>query len=74
MIKIVAKIVRDGECPLKLKIPCSECEYYDGWGFDVKRFDKGDNLKGISVFDIWCNTSSIVDVKDIKPSLKIIKK
>jgi len=54
MNKITAKIVRDGECTLKLKIPCIECEYYDGWGFDNKRFNEGDNLKGISVFDVWC--------------------
>ena len=63
MIKITAKIVRKEGCPINLEIPCIECEHYDGWGFDVERFNKGDNLKNISVFDIWCKEPGINNIK-----------
>jgi len=56
MVALKGKIVRLGECPLKKLIECEDCEYYDGWGVDIKNHR----------LSIWCFNNNIVDGKTIQ--------
>lgn len=56
LVRIEGKIIRDGDCPLKKTISCEDCEFFDGWGFDI--------AKTLAV--IYCTNKNILDGNYLK--------
>lgn len=55
LTKLKGIIKRDDICPINFK-DCNDCQYYDGWGIDLKTFE----------IDIYCYYSIIIDCKDLE--------
>ena len=60
LIQLKGKIVRDGDCPINKSILCEDCEFYDGWGYDMQNYK----------FEVFCNNPNVVDAKKLKLKLK----